>query len=449
MLSSAGLAGPRPEVLYRRQALAEVAALWVRAGALALAVAVPLIANPWASEAYNGIKATLIWGLTLALVAGWAAAYAGARMPRWVTTAPELAAWLLLLAALTSAAVSANPRLTFFGAPGRHEGLFTLAAYVALYLVGVHFFGSSRGVRSLARCVAIGAALAAGYAVTQLGFPARFPGEAFIRDWYAAGGLPRVFASLGSPIALGAYLTVAIPLGLGLAGSTSGPRRLVWLGSVSLVIIAQALTLTRAAWAGTVAGVVIFFVMVGRRERRRGLILSVALAAVVAVVALLTVVGAPQQIGERAAGAVEPGSGSFAQRLYIWERVLDLIRARPVTGWGLETLGTVFPYDRSSLVEIFGLKPVIVDRAHNDLLQVTVAMGIPGALAYLLFWGTVIRAGWRLCRGTSGTDRVLTAGWLSALVAYLIQLQFSFSLVAVAPVVWLMAGAACGWEASR
>lgn len=149
------------------------------------------------------------------------------------------------------------------------------------------------------------------------------------------------------------------------------------------------------------------------------------------------------------ASVVDPSSGSLAQRLYIWDRTITLVRAKPWLGWGLETLGEVFPYDRPALVKLFGVRPVIMDKAHNDVLQMAVSVGVPGALAYIAFWAGVVIAAVRLARRESGSARILAAGWLAAIAAYLIQVQFSFSAVALAPIVWVFAGSAAGWEASR
>ncbi|MDQ7851310.1 MAG: O-antigen ligase family protein [Armatimonadota bacterium] len=411
-------------------------------------IAVPLAVNPWARDAYSAIKALLVWVLTPAMLVGWAAAYLARRSPRWRATGPELPAWLLVLAALLSTGVTVDSRLTFFGASGRHEGLLTVLAYVALYFVAVHFFAGGGGMRLLTRCLGVGGVLASVHAAFQLGLGPRFFTEAYVYDWYAFPHLPRIFGPLGSPIALGAYLSVALPLSMAMAAASPGARRIIWSGALVLMAVALAFTSTRAAWGGTAAGVVLLFLLLRRTPGTRTVAISAVLAAVVSGGALLVVTGTLVPIVERAAAAVDPGTGSFAQRIYIWQRVIELVRARPLSGWGLETLGVVFPYDRASLVEAFGLRPAIIDRAHNDLLQVAVSMGLVGAVAYVAFWGSVLFIAWRLCRGISGPDRVLACGWLAALAAYLIQLQFSFSVVAVAPLVWLLAGASCGWEAA-
>jgi len=138
--------------------------------------------------------------------------------------------------------------------------------------------------------------------------------------------------------------------------------------------------------------------------------------------------------------------GSVASRLFIWDRTVSLIRARPVLGWGLETLREVFPYDREVLVRYFGPRPVIVDRAHNDMLQMAVSIGIPGAIAYLAFWLLNVAAAVMVMSRAPASGRILALGLVAGLIGYLVQAQAAFSSVAVTPLVWLLAGAACGWE---
>jgi len=157
-------------------------------------------------------------------------------------------------------------------------------------------------------------------------------------------------------------------------------------------------------------------------------------------------VAAPAVVLQRAGASVDVRSGSVASRLYIWRQTVDLIRRRPWTGWGLETLREVFPYERAALVRYFGRRPVIIDKTHNDLLQTAVSTGIPGALASLAFWVAVVVSAVRLRRLAETSDRMMAAGWLAAIAGYQVQAQVSFSVVGVAPIVWLLAGAAAGWE---
>ncbi len=418
-----------------------------RAAVATLVVALPLVVTPWGEDGYNLVKALTMYALAGLAALAWIGARLTTGQPKWRVTVAEVAAWAFLLTALLSSATSVNARLSLFGAPGRYEGLFAFWAYISLLLVGVHFFGSPHGVRSLAATAGVAAAMTIGYGILQVFIPPLFPGEAFIRDWYGGLGMPRVPSTLGSPVVFGGYLTVMIPLLLALAASAAGKSRVFWQAAAGLGYVAAVFTLTRAAWLGIATGTVILAVGGEGRQFRRVVAGAVVCAVLVAGILLLTAVGSSEPVGSRVASSVDPSTGSLVQRLYLWEHTVALIRARPWLGWGLETLSEVFPYDRPALVRLFGLRPVIIDKAHNDVLQMAASVGVPGAVAYVAMWAGAVIAAVRLTRRESGSPRLLAAGWLAALIAYLVQVQFSFSTVALAPIVWLLAGSAAGWEA--
>ena len=430
------------------EAAGEMFARLARGAATVLVVAVPIVVTPWGSDGYNQVKALTTAVLVVLALTGWIGARLATGKPAWKFTAPELPLWAFLLAVLLSSVTSVNPRLSYLGAPGRYEGLVAYCGYVAFFLIGVHFFGSHAGVRALARAAGIAAVITSAYGILQVFIPPLFAGEALIRQWYSVPGIARIPSTLGSPVVFGGYLAFMIPLLLAIGLAERGASRQGWIAAACVALVALALTLTRAAWLATFIGLVVFGIAAGQFAWRRRVILVAAAVIVVASAGfLVNRIGTPAVMWSHVIASADIGSGSPAQRLYIWSRTLSLIGMRPWLGWGLETLGTVFPYDRASLVQVFSPRPTIIDKAHNDLLQVAVSIGIPGALAYAAVWGSVVWSAVRMWRRAADAPRVLAAGWLAAIAAYLVQVQFSFSVVALAPVVWLLAGSAAGWEA--
>jgi putative inorganic carbon (HCO3(-)) transporter len=439
--------GSRPRVLV--DVLGTTFPRLSRIAAAVLVVALPVVVSPWGEDAYNQVKVLTMYALTATASLAWIGTRLIKGWPKWKFTIPELAVWGFLLTVLLSSVTSENPLLSFFGAPRRYEGLFAFCSYAALYFVGVHFFGSQQGMHSLAATAGVASGITAGYGVLQMFIGPLFPGEAFIRDWYGGLGMPRVPSTLGSPVVFGGYLSVMIPLLLALAVTTAHRTRVLWLAAACLSYVAAVFTLTRAAWLGVAMGTMILVVGHGGRQFRRVVALAVACATLATGLILLTAVGSSAPVGSRVVSVVDPSSGSLAQRLYIWDRTITLVRARPWLGWGLETLGEVFPYDRPALVKLFGLRPYIIDKAHNDVLQMAVSVGVPGAFAYVAFWAAVVLSAFRLWKREADSARLVTAGWLAAIVGYLLQVQFSFSAVSLAPIVWVLAGSAAGWEAAR
>jgi putative inorganic carbon (HCO3(-)) transporter len=418
----------------------------IRTAAIAVTVAVPLVISPWGQDAYSRPKVFVLYALTGTMLAGWVVLRCVARHS-WRLTRAEVALWVCLLFALVSSWTTANPRLTFFGSPARYEGLLTLAAYATLYFAGAQFFASEERLRRLAVWSCGTGIIVAAYGVIQMFVPPLFAGEAFTRAWYGSFGFLRVPSTVGGAVVFGGYLSFVLPLLLAAAATATGVGRVTWLGAVFVAVLALALTLTRGAWVAAAAATIAFAAGLGRTDWRgqRVVFAAVLVAVVFSWVVLATVITTPAELSSRIT-AVATGSGSVASRLFIWDRTIELIRIRPVFGWGLETLREIFPYDRAMLVRYFGPRPVIVDRAHNDILQMAVSIGIPGTMGYLAFWILTVAAGVSIWRRTMGASRILALGCTAALTGYLIQAQFAFSSVAVTPIVWLFAGAVAGWE---
>lgn len=77
-----------------------------------------------------------------------------------------------------------------------------------------------------------------------------------------------------------------------------------------------------------------------------------------------------------------PGTG----RIYIWEKTLNLVKERPLFGYGLDTLAYNFPHNdleaRGNLNEV-----TIVDKPHNIYIGVIYGTGVIGIVA---FFGMVL-----------------------------------------------------------
>src|SRR3989442_6695964 len=258
-----------------------------RAAGIILVVAVPIVVTPWGPDGYNQVKALTTEILAALAIIGWIGARLATGRPSWRFTAPELPLWAFLLAVLLSSVTSANPRLSFFGGPSRYEGLFAYCGYVALFLVGVHFFGSYTGLRALVRAAGIAAVITSAYGVLQVVIPPVFAGEAFIREWYSGPGIARVPSTLSSPVVFGGYLALMIPLLLATGISARGGSRYLWLSAACLALVALSLTLTRAAWVAAVLGLVVFAVAAGRAVLHSRILLAAPAVGVAVFVWLL------------------------------------------------------------------------------------------------------------------------------------------------------------------
>jgi O-antigen ligase len=358
-----------------------------------------------------------------------------------------LGGWLAALGIAT--ALSVDPLLSFVGEDYRYEGFLTWLAYGALAAVSARALRNPRRLHAVLGLILAGAGVMSGIALMQhLGF-SPVPVDATRRGWV------RAWATTGSPLALGAYLVLLFPLSVALYAESRGARRVTYGVLVLALYAAIVATEARADWAALALGVLAWGVAVGRATVGRvvrPLAVLAALCAAVTPAVLQT--GAPAALGHVS------DAGSMTSRLFIWRTAAPLVFERPWFGWGPDTFARVYPaYGTPQFLRVFpeaAMEHIVVDRPHNDLLQQAIAAGAVGLAAYLWLWYTVVRTTWRTARARAHGDhglrrgddrkstlvdpRLLAAGLLGGFVAYLAQLQLSFSYVSVAPLFWLLVG---------
>lgn len=228
--------------------------------------------------------------------------------------------------------------------------------------------------------------------------------------WSAAPPDARMAGFFSNPMTLGGFL-----LAPGLASLSwafaSGRKRAetwVWLASL-LIVLALLTTLSRHAWVGLVAGMVV--IAVARKSGKAVLLLTAAALAVAFV--------APHSIGERAKNILNPREKSAAERLYVWESGFRMWMDEKILGFGPAQVKRHYP--RYAHPESSG-KPR--GHLHNNLAQLAVERGAFALAAWVWFWIGYFRAVTRRLRDSGGGSfasrfRVLSglavaAGFLSA-----------------------------------
>jgi putative inorganic carbon (HCO3(-)) transporter len=136
---------------------------------------------------------------------------------------------------------------------------------------------------------------------------------------------------------------------------------------------------------------------------------------------------------------IDKGRG-VATRLYVWDKTVRLIRESPWFGYGLETFMLVFKKYNQEYTDTFHDR-VIIDRAHNNYLDVAFTMGLLGLTAYLALLLSFLVYVWRLFKGLQERPhKMLVLGILAGFCGYLINDLFIFSVVSVSPTFWSLMG---------
>jgi O-antigen ligase/tetratricopeptide (TPR) repeat protein len=398
----------------------------IEAGWLVLVAGLPLFTAPWGRNSFELPKALLLWTTVALMGAAWLAGcrrytrplqQAGGLRSAWGTLALVTAVSIIL-----STLFSVNPLLSVQGSYDRMQGAITLLCYLALFLLAAACLREPAQIRRLLAAISWGSVPVVAYALLQLlGLDPL--------DWRVEGS--RVISFLGRSNFVGAYLVLVLPLTV--AGARQ-PQRRPWRVAHYLLIGAQAVcliaTMAQAAWLGVLAaGSALALTEAWRRGHRRFVAGSLA----VGVLGLLA--------GLAALTAIPGLTGSVGARTTTWRATGLLVAARPILGYGPETFGQVFTsVFPPELVYVQG-RAVLVDRAHNLILDTLASVGIVGLLAQAGLVGAVLVVGIRrLARTSDPWLRITLAAGLAAATGHLVETQLSFQVTTTAVLFWLTLG---------
>jgi len=201
-----------------------------------------------------------------------------------------------------------------------------------------------------------------------------------------------------------------------------------WLIVAVLLIVTMLIaTASRAGTLAALVGLIALLVLSGLVAARRST--SRLAYAGVAAIGLITVVlflinGDTLQ--ERFNQLVEAG-GVDKGRLVLWASAMHMIGDAPLLGLGLGTFENAYPMYADQVY------PFVMDKVHNDYLELAAGWGLPAAIAWLAAIGWC----WFLCiRGVFIRRRhriypIIAAG-ATALVAFHSAFDFSLQIPAVA-----------------
>jgi O-antigen ligase len=463
--------------------------------AMAIIVLVPVVLNPDIllvdpSRAYHVIKFRVLMWLSAALLVAMLGFVA---LLRKSLVVPVLIPVLVFLGiSALSTLFSQNPMHSLFG--DRDEGLLSIAAGVLLFYAAARSLNSQARVRAFLAAGVTAAFLISVYGISQnYGFD---PISGWSVPWYSDLGRP--FATVGNPITLVSYLTLMAGAAAALyfmAGSRLG--RVFWLFALAAIGACWIYTDTRGAMLGAVAAspvvlwaahrkmgtvrplqvplatlmvavtaaimvsaafgnlslpyyvaafLAIYLILTGLilwfSDSRPQIVgpLLVALAVLTAALAAVAVVVVSSNMDLLDRTAVgRQGVVSAQVRLYIWRDTVPMILDRPLLGHGPDNFVEPFrPYmdkDLKAAITSASGQVSVVDRAHNDLLQIAATTGLLGLAAYVwifvsYFFNAYRRGGWPVIALSGG------------LLAYILQLQLAFPTAASNVVFWGLLGSA-------
>jgi tetratricopeptide (TPR) repeat protein len=141
-------------------------------------------------------------------------------------------------------------------------------------------------------------------------------------------------------------------------------------------------------------------------------------------------------------GPVQGGileAGSLESRILYWVAAGRIFVDHPIVGTGPDTYYANYLPNRLAVAGArSGMQPA--DKPHNVIMEYAANSGVIGLVPYLAVAGLAIRYGLKRLRNARGHPRLLVAGFLAALSAYLAQAVFSIDVVPLAALNWIVLG---------
>ena len=242
---------------------------------------------------------------------------------------------------------------------------------------------------------------------------------------------------------------------------------LIMGASLVLSYICIFYTQSRGGFLGFAAGLVLFVLLVPREYLLKNLKKLSILAAVIVLVSAwvimtpgnspfqrfsqeITVQAVPEPQSQ-AAPAPKPEAkvaapkktkvelaGAAGSRGETWKSAFRIIADNPVFGIGPEVLKMVFPRYETELFRFKETFHVKQDRCHNETMDTALTKGLVG---FFFYWGLVFYVfylGMKKWKKVGVEGELMIAALLSSLISYVIQNQFSFGVVAITSLFWIM-----------
>lgn len=135
----------------------------------------------------------------------------------------------------------------------------------------------------------------------------------------------------------------------------------------------------------------------------------------------------------------ESGVGAGSGRVYIWGYVLNLVKDRPLFGYGLDSLMYNFPHFNIDSRANLETQDVIVDKPHNMYVGILYGSGVFGFISFIGIILITLFSSFKVIlqyKNSNGNIVILSIAWL----AFLFQALFNDTLAGVAGPLWILLG---------
>ncbi len=279
-----------------------------------------------------------------------------------------------------------------------------MIAFVLSYFVVINTIENKKQFKFILYVFSIAAVITAFYGLYQYMF-----GDLYSQAWLDKEMFEdikmRVYSTFENPNVYGEYLILAIPIIVGLLWTEKGIfKKLFWLSSLGVTMLALALTFSRGCWLGIILAIGLLAIMIDRRFILLGIVALLFLPFVL-----------PESIINRFLSIGNMGDSSTSYRVYIWMGTLAMLADYWFSGIGLgiTSFNTIYP--------IYSYNNISAPHSHNLYLQLVVEFGIVGLIVFLgmlynFYKETIIS----ICK----KKNILTSSLIAGVSGFMLQSMF-------------------------
>lgn len=349
----------------------------------------------------------------------------------------EMIAFLYLILIIISTVLSVNVNRSIIGSPWRFEGLISLVNYIIIFLVVTNFYKYKRSHIIL---LGISAAIISIHSILY------YFNINIIPPYIAIlVGRASAWSLMGNRNFLGSYLSLTLPLFVYIYIKYDSTPAFILNGLLFTSLISS---LTRSAYVAF-AFYIVFFIIYFYTKKQYNKRLIILLSSFVLIFALINTI-TKNDISLRMLSIKhdtvsinnneDSNSNSVSQRVFIWKNAVTLVPKYILHGSGPDTFDIPFMGNFQKETERVLKSNDIVDKAHNEYLQIAVTLGIPALITYLALISLLLFKSIKTSKSTSFLIPLNIS-----FIAYLIQAFFNISVVSVAPLYWALLGVICSY----
>lgn len=381
------------------------------------------LATLWASFAFSP---ALVEITSIAALVGWLGWKKFSEEPcRPFPRALLIPLGLYLAFTLISVVFSEYPSKSF-------RGVFKVLQQLMIFFLSAEVFARENKKRFFEKALVLIALV-----VMADGFFQYFAGFDFLRFRApeASGAGVRLSAGFGTYGKFAAYLICVIPVLAVLGFFYVRQNRLfaalsfvTTLGFLGLLFF----TRSRGAFVGFFAGIFLTFLFA--RKFRLLFFLIIAAGAVIVMLPHNMVIHLDAERKEQ----------SIVERYYLWDRAWHVIKAKPLTGTGINTYAAA--HQKYDVTNNWRVRDYY---AHNGYLQMAAEIGVPGVLSFLAFLVILLAGGFRAWRRFA-QQGVLVLGLLASVLSFMVFAGVDTLLHSSQPVImfWFLCGLLASYTAS-